>query len=337
MEDVARLPAEERSALFTETAARMGLVPLLVEKDFWVCWQLSRLYALRGIPRLLFKGGTSLSKAFAAIQRFSEDIDIGLERDGLGLDDREIPNATKSRKWNQSAVKALRARVKAYVRDELTPRLRNDAAAMGIDGMEFVCEDSGQDADVWVRYPRALDAANYPPDDDGYNRPEVKLEIGARSDHYPTHEVEIRPYAAMEFPGAFRSPSCRIVAQAPERTLLEKALIIHGAVCKSGFAKRLSRHAYDLAVLSKDESILAKADLVLFRTVAEQKKVFGDDFSGDEALRDGIRLVPGDDTRKSLSDDYAKMTDMIFGEPPPLGEILASLAALEARLRALTH
>ena len=75
MDDVARLPGNERAELYTETAARMNLTPVLIEKDFWVCWTLKRLFEHRE-RRLLFKGGTSLSKAFGLIRRFSEDIDF---------------------------------------------------------------------------------------------------------------------------------------------------------------------------------------------------------------------------------------------------------------------
>lgn len=158
---------DERRLLFIEAAARKGIPELLVEKDFWFCWWLSRLYALDGHPQLLFKGGTSLSKGFGTIQRFSEDIDLGIERGDLGLDDDAIPHRERSRKANARASEHLRERVHEYVRARLVPGLRDDARTMLGDEFDLVCERDRHDTVVHVRYPRALDVSAYPSDPPG--------------------------------------------------------------------------------------------------------------------------------------------------------------------------
>jgi predicted nucleotidyltransferase component of viral defense system len=94
MDKVARLTADDRAALFNETGAALGLANMIIEKDFWVCWTLKRLFSLQGkdTPSLIFKGGTSLSKAYGAIRRFSEDIDLSFDRKDLGYGGERDPH-----------------------------------------------------------------------------------------------------------------------------------------------------------------------------------------------------------------------------------------------------
>ena len=86
MNSTARTPGDARAQLFAETAARKGIADAIVEKDFWVCWMLQQLFSIDALSgRLLFKGGTSLSKVFHAINRFSEDIDLAVDYAALGF------------------------------------------------------------------------------------------------------------------------------------------------------------------------------------------------------------------------------------------------------------
>src|ERR1700682_2106970 len=100
MDKVARLAASDRAALFNETGAARGLANAIVEKDFWVCWTLKRLFSLQGedTPNLVFKGGTSLSKAYGAIRRFSEDIDLSFDRTDLGYEGERDPKTASKKK-----------------------------------------------------------------------------------------------------------------------------------------------------------------------------------------------------------------------------------------------
>lgn len=124
MDAFALTPAGERAELFSETAARRGVAALIVEKDFWVCWTLKRLFALQRAAGIIFKGGTSLSKAYGLIERFSEDIDISIDRAALGFAGERDPareglSATKRR----ALLDDLHRAASAYVADAPLPRL----------------------------------------------------------------------------------------------------------------------------------------------------------------------------------------------------------------------
>ena len=124
MDAFAQLPAGERRIYFEQTAARMGVSPQIVEKDFWVCWTLKQLFMLPDIgPHLIFKGGTSLSKVFKIIERFSEDIDVSIARGYLGFGGDNEPEAGSSNKEKQRRIEALKAACQRKIEDDLLPAL----------------------------------------------------------------------------------------------------------------------------------------------------------------------------------------------------------------------
>jgi hypothetical protein len=321
--------------MFEETAARSRLAnPKIVEKDFWVCWTLHRLYAIPGMPRLLFMGGTSLSKCFRLIHRFSEDIDLGLERADIGIVGDLDPMTKTSRNGYQKAVEGLSARVNEYVADSFMPAVQSNIGEALDDSFDLRLEVNGTENVILFQYPRALDASTYGSAE--YIADVVRLELGARSDHRPTSDVCIRPYAADQFPKEFEQSTCRVIAQAPERTLLEKALILHTGNCKGGFKPRSSRHAYDLAMMRK-AGTMAATTRELYEEVAHHKFVFSDDKKASEAPTTGIRIVPEGDLLGSLESDYRSMQPMFFTDPAPpsFAEVLAELQQLELDLRKL--
>lgn len=126
MDEVARLAPSDRADLFRAAAETLGYSPAIVEKDFWVCWTLRRVFALPDPPAdILFKGGTSLSKAFGVLDRFSEDIDLVLDRHGLGFTaERDPASPELSRKKRQSLIKELQHACQTAVWDALLPRRR---------------------------------------------------------------------------------------------------------------------------------------------------------------------------------------------------------------------
>ena len=228
MDLIAVLDAAERKVLFRETAARMGVSSsVITEKDFWVCWTLKRLFALQGLPPLLFKGGTSLSKAFGIIQRFSEDIDLSLNRAELGFGGEDDPLVITGANARRRKLKALVSACQSAVREQLYPALNAGIrSALGDDGwkLELVSLPDGQ-LDLQFSYPAALDAGDY--GNLAYVPRTVRVEIGARSDHDPVVQARIRSYAADQFPGMFSAADCEVIALAPERTFWEKATILH--------------------------------------------------------------------------------------------------------------
>ena len=124
MDDFARLAHSDRRDAFRVTAARLGIGAALLEKDFWVCWALRRLYEMRGPAEgVLFKGGTSLSKVYKAIERFSEDIDLSLDRAALGFGGAADPGAASSRKQRQRRLEELSEACRAAIKDRMMPAL----------------------------------------------------------------------------------------------------------------------------------------------------------------------------------------------------------------------
>ncbi len=163
------------------------------------------------------------------------------------------------------------------------------------------------------------------------------LELGARSDHEPVRTSAIRPYAAEEFEDEFEHPTCNVVAQAPERTLLEKALILHAAIHRGRIKRQSSRHAYDLAMMHRHSETMAAVTRDLYERVAYHKFVFGENTTVRDASKDGIHLVPEGEVLTALEADYRNMQPMFFTDPAPptFADVLAELTALEAALRSL--
>ena len=259
MDSVALRSSADREALFTLTAERMGVTSSVIpEKDFWVCWTLSKLFSLESAPPLLFKGGTSLSKAFGLIDRFSEDIDLSLNREDLGFGGEHDPLRMESRKQRKQQIEALGAACVATVREALYPALRRafgEVLAAGGASLDLVERGDGQ-IDLEFRYPQALDREEYA--QGTYVHPIVKLEIGARSDHEPTTREMVSSFASELVPEFFEQPGCEVVVLAPERTFWEKATIFHsenhreveGSETPRAW-NRMSRHAYDLVELDR--------------------------------------------------------------------------------------
>jgi len=349
LDQVANSPAEERAALFGETAARMeGIAsPVIPEKDFWVCFTLRRLFTLDFKPSLLFKGGTSLSKAFGLIDRFSEDIDLTLNRSDLGFGGENDPAAIDSRKARQRQIEKLTKACRQAVRERLVPAFRASIeAVIGSDGwaLEIHDKDDGQ-VDLHLRYPQGLSSSDY----GGltYIPPVVRMEIGARSDQEPAQRVSIASYAAEHFPDLFEEPGTEVLVLAPERTFWEKVTIFHAEFFRPYAEgapeppawKQLSRHAYDIVMMARRgiaDLALARPDLLA--KVADHKDTF---FHRGwarykTAVPGSLHLVPGRELTAALRRDYSAMAPMFFGEVPDFDEMVQVLGELEERINSAT-
>lgn len=342
MNQVAVLPRSDRAALFGETAAVMGIRPVIAEKDFWVCWVLMHLFAVSGDhPAFVFKGGTSLSKAYGLIDRFSEDIDISLERAHLYGGDRQDPEKAPSRKQARHRIEALTAAAATYVSTRLLRDLMETArSALGDaeGGWGFDVDDADA-LTVNFRYPASLEAADY--EFFRYLKPAVRIEMGIRGDSEPANDVRIRSYAAERFPSFFTNPDATVRVLAVERTFWEKVTLLHAEHHRPADAApkaNLSRHYYDVARLAEsDVKGIALGKLDLLKRVVEHKTVFFR--SGwaryDTAGPGTMRLVPPEKQRDGLRRDYANMREMIFGDVPSFDALLMTLRNLEAEINAL--
>ena len=325
MDKVARLSEKERSALFSESAAEKGTTPAVVEKDFWVTWVLERLFQEPELAHLLMlKGGTSLSKVYQLIERFSEDIDLILDWQVLTGED---PLAERSKTKQDLLNTTIEEQGQQYVGGELLTRV--SAALGGVCGCEVERDDPNV---INVRYPAAFP--------DTYLRPELRLEIGPLASWAPHEEKTISCYAAEVFPDLFESPECSVRVIKAERTFWEKATILHHEAHRpegSPQPRRYSRHYYDVAKMAESPvKDAALADLQLLAKVVEFKQRFYPrGWAQYELAKPGtMRLVPDGDVLRTVETDYAGMANMIFGDIPEFADIMGVLQALEDEINA---
>lgn len=212
MDKIAAGSASDRRDLFQESASRLGMNPAIVEKDFWVCWILKLLFAEPPLKdQMVFKGGTSLSKVFGLIDRFSEDIDLVLDWRLLGYH-QEGAQVTQSKTQQSRHNQEMNAKAVAYIRDTLLSQLNH--LFVPIPGIiARIDEDDPHTVNVF--YPAAFETA--------YIRPAVRLEIGPLASWVPSSAHSIKAYAAQAFPEAFSNPVFEVIAIDAERTFWEKA------------------------------------------------------------------------------------------------------------------
>lgn len=336
---------ETRAGLFATTAQRLGTTPQNAEKDFWVCWTLDALFnGLKGGPRLLFKGGTSLSKGYGLIKRFSEDIDITVFRDDLGEAHSVSDLARLSRKKREAALDAIRDACAAYVggpmREQLGAIVAETAARTGLSPDVFqVTADAGDDQTLLVRYPTATPA-------DGYVEKSVKIESGAKSALDPHSLATVRPYVEADIPGLDLAVA-NVTIVDPERTFWDKVVILHGLRRwyeirgqLRGGGHRISRHYYDLhALMASPVGPRAVADRALGADCVAHARTFFDrpDFDLASAAPPTFALCPEGAMVDDLRRDYAAMTGMIFGAAPDFDAVIESIADLQAQLNAATE
>ena len=328
----------DRGALFAETAARLGTAVQNVEKDFWVCWTLDALFngLEEGSPRLLFKGGTSLSKAFNLIHRFSEDIDITVFREDIGqaIDPAELEGL--SGKQQRKRLEAIREACQKFINGSLTDQLAQRADAVGKGRMKL--ERDPDDADgqtLLLWYPAATTRTN------DYIRSAVKIEAGAKSALDPHTAASVTPYIAADLPDSDLRVGNVITVDA-ERTFWDKIIIAHGlrqwhdrrGVLRHG-GQRVSRHYYDIHQLMRDRRAAQwLGNRALAANCATHARLFfgSPDLGLSTAAHGTFTLAPTPAMRDALRTDYAAMTGMIFGEVPPLDAVLESIEAIEHRV-----
>ena len=244
MKSISILPANEREYVFRNTADKTTLPEAVVEKDFWVCWTLN--YLFHDSPwqkQLAFKGGTSLSKCFNLIHRFSEDIDLILDWRLVGCE-KDEPWIARSRTQQDKYNKAVNARTEQFLSDSFVPLLDNSFSNLLNDGYE-VYVDRADPQTVCFAYPRLFS--------ENAILPIIRLEIGALAAWTPTTEALITPLAAEQYPMIFQHPNTLLRTVSPERTFWEKATILHKEAFRTNgkVPPRYSRHYYDLWCMEK--------------------------------------------------------------------------------------
>ncbi len=335
---------EDRRDVFLGTAGRLGTPEQNVEKDFWVTWTLDALFngLPDGHPRLLFKGGTSLSKAYGLIFRFSEDIDITVFREDLGQAASIEELEALSGKKRHAKLDAIKSACREYIQETLLGQfgvvVRSALTATGIDVNEasVVIDPGDPDGQSLLFWYPSVTAAR-----DDYVRPAVKIESGAKSALDPHQDLTIRPYVSDELPQISLSVQS-VTTVVAERTFWDKIIILHGV--RKWFenrgvlryqGQRVSRHYYDVyRMLQSDLLKKTVGDLELAADCAAHARMFfnSPDLGLSKATPGTFSLSPIAGMADDLRRDYGRMTGMIIGDAPRFEDVMASIASLEAEL-----
>ncbi len=341
----------ERKNLIQKAAFDLGMRFDVVEKDIWVCYVLGKLFSLKELRgKLVFKGGTCLSKAYGLIERFSEDVDLTISKSCLDVDGiSNKPRKIESR---------IRHAAENFVKDEICELLKKVFAKDLEDGswsLDFSEEDR---ATLLFRFPISDDGKRFWVTKSGdrivtkdgskimlnlghynYIKPSIKLEFGALGDNWPCEEKTVEPYAKKILPDFFDESQVKVLDV--KRNFLEKLLILH-SICLRPIDKPLkrhySRHYYDVFCLIK--SGIAKEALQfpeILKSVKENKINFWNEtwepYKNINSFRD-IKVVPTQDSRlKELESDYEKMKEMFFDKYPDFLEVVDELKGFEKSLK----
>lgn len=331
MNEVARLPSKDREILIVNTAAKKGVTEAVIEKDLWVSWILNYLFDISSLGKhLAFKGGTSLSKCYSLIQRFSEDIDIILDWQLLGYE-KDEPWAERSRNKQDKFNKEANARTGRFIRDQVLPVLEEDFANLLDQGFSLFI-DEGDPNTVCFAYPRTFSDISI--------LPVVRIEIGALASWTEIEESSISPYAAQEYPLVFEKPSTRVLAVTPERTFWEKVTILHKESFRADgkIPARYSRHYYDVyCICMSPVGVSALAKLDLLKQVVSFKDRFYPSASAHYKLAKpgSVRLIPSTLGMATLRRDYEHMKNMLFGEYPSFELLMDRMKELEKEINAI--
>ena len=331
MKELYLFSAEERKNFFEVAAYESQKAFEIIEKDYWVVWVLERLFALPDVKsHLTFKGGTSLSKVYGVIDRFSEDIDVSIERNFLGFDEKQDPEKLPSRSKQKTLLENISQKCAEYIQGPMLRALTASIAAkLGADQKWKLLIDPDDSQTLLFQFPTNSKG-------DGYIRPICKIEMGARAEHWPVSEWKLQSYAKKTLKEKIYEPEVSIRVLNIERTFWEKATILHQYAHlpeDKALPPRLSRHWYDFFRLLKSEfKEKALKEVALLERVADHKKVyFASAWANYDSARKGtLKLKPIERLVDELEKDYGLMKAMFFGEIPDWKLILKTIEKFEA-------
>lgn len=330
--DFYKITNVEKAAIFTEVATQKGLKPFAVEKDWWVSRTLEIIFQMPIAEHLVFKGGTSLSKAWKLINRFSEDIDLAIDKEFFGF----IGDLGKNQRDKLRKVSG------AYTTGTFFDELKQAFEAKGFSGLDFIVietKDSDQDPRVLeIYYPNIL-----APDSE-YLLPRVQIEVSCRSLREPftfqTFGSLVDEFYADKY---FAEPLFVVPTVNAERTFLEKLFLLHEEFHRP-FDKmrvdRLSRHLYDIYQLTS-AGVAEKgiSDKDLYETIVAHRYNFSRIGEVDYNLHSPLTInpIPPQEVIGDWKADYVKMMeDMIYDEnKPSFDDLINNLNELRVKLQAV--
>lgn len=316
----------ERRDIIRRVQSENGMNLQIIEKDWWVTAVLRALFSLPYAEHITFKGGTSLSKCWGLIQRMSEDIDIGIDREFLGFGGQLSKTQISDR---------LRRTACSFVREKLQFDLAEQLANNGINPEIF--KVSVNITPISTTDPEIIEIDYLPAfNDNPYIRPKVIIEVSGRSMSEPVANIKLHSYIDGVFDNApFCEPKFDVRAVVSQRTFLEKIFLLHEEFCKDKAnirTPRMSRHLYDVSQIM-DTPIAAQAlnDKDLYISVIEHRRTFiglkGFDYS--TLLPQTLNFIPPDDILPLWRQDYRLMQDsMIYGDSLPFDQMIDKLRNL---------
>ena len=335
MAEFFQLFTAERLEALNTAANRSGIPPHLLEKDIWVVWALQHLFTGPYAQHLVFKGGTSLSKAYGVIRRFSEDVDLtydirAIASDLIGDTGSPLPaSKSQEKKWS----KEIRARLSSWVDAEIVPQLKQALLQQGLPATVRAEGDK-----VFIDYEPLATGTGYVPSS-------VMLEFGARSTGEPSESRAIRCDAAEHLQGV-EFPAATLQVMRAERTFWEKATAIHVFCAQGEFrgGDRFARHWHDVTRLDAASfADAAIADKALAQAVADHKSVFfaekntqGEVIDYHLAVSGRLQLVPDDGALAKLAADYQHMVDdgLFLDDAEPFESLLERCKTIQHKANA---
>jgi hypothetical protein len=335
---------EERRDLFVGAADRLRTNEQNIEKDFWVCWTLDALFneLEPGGPRLLFKGGTSLSKGYGLIERFSEDIDITVFREDIGqpatFEELEAMSGNKRNARLETIKAACQEYIQGPMLERLSVLLQQTLETANVNPNQVRVEPDPDDPDrqsLLLWYPTATADGNT------YIRRAIKIESGAKSALDPHTQLVVKPYIADDLPNIDLAVG-NVTTVDPSRTFWDKVVILHGlrrwwdrrGELKGG-GQRVSRHYYDVyRLLDSKMGQKATGDVDMAEDCVRHARMFFNrpDLDLASAVPGSFALTPHGGMLTELRRDYEAMSGMIFGPIPNVDAVVAAIEALEQRL-----
>ncbi len=326
-----KLSEKDRLNIFNQTSERTGLPSSAIEKDWWVTLSLNIIFSLPYANQIVFKGGTSLSKAWNLIERFSEDIDLAIDRNHLGFEGE----------LSKTQVAKLRKASYSFIGTNFYKDIQTELIKLGVQNYELVVQETkNTDTDpliIELRYQSLTEESEY-------LRPRVLIEVGARSLMEPVDNKAIMSIASSEFKElSFAEKEITIPVVSPKRTFLEKIFLLHEEFQKDIRlirVERMSRHLYDLErLMDTVHGLEALKDGELYNTIVEHRKNFnvlrGIDYANHSPK--SIKITPPEETMKDWQKDYKTMQEsMIYGDTISFDKLMQRISELNARIKTVS-
>ena len=333
----------DREAVIRLTAAARSLPDALIEKDLWACWVLSRLFALhdgQALPHLTFKGGTSLSKAYELIRRFSEDIDLSLDRrhEHLRSPSGEPDPVEALGSLSNTKLKKLVGEIRQRAADLVATSVRDALRADFTERLK--CEEGRESWSLHVdeTVDDGLTLLFHYPTSGEPDRVRIEYGIG---DPDPYEMRTIQPYTAEECPQSFGTRTLEARVLLPVRTFWEKATMLHRFAHRfdgdRGWeARDKARHYYDVVQITEKLPVEEWNRPDVFDQVMRANRAMYSQQAWKTAEHDSLCLVPHEKGVATLGRDYRRMNEMFFPEPPPPSweRVVEKLRAVEQTIKA---